>query len=58
MHGRHGRFFAGKDAIIAGAPPLPLQYSMSQNPAKDQALAVLSPVVALSTYIKYSGVLC
>jgi len=33
---------AGKDAT-----PLPLAFSIAQNPAKDQALAALPPVAAL-----------
>ena len=55
MHyqGRHCRFLAGKDAIVAAispAPPLPPLFSVSQNPAKDQALAALPPVAALIMY--------
>jgi hypothetical protein len=30
------------------APPLPLTFSISQNPAKDEALAALPPMVALN----------
>ena len=32
---------------FTGMPPLPLRFSISQNPAKDQALAALPPVAAL-----------
>ena len=43
--GCHGRFLAGKDAIVVAISPLP--FSISQNPAKDQVLAALHPVAAL-----------
>ena len=42
--GRHGRFLAGKAAIV---PLLPSPLSNSQNLAKDQALTALPPMVAL-----------
>ena len=64
--GRHGRFLAGKDAKVATTSPvchhctaLPPPFSISQNPAKDQALVALSPVAALmrvfNTLKKTSG---
>ena len=49
FQGRHSSFLTGKDAIVA---PTPL-FSISQNPAKDQALAALPPVVALCIRIMF-----
>ena len=60
--GRHGRFLAGKDAIVeATSLPLPLlssllppppPFSVLQNLVKDQALVALPPVAALMTVNK------
>ena len=44
IFGRQGRHSGGH---FTGAPLLPPPFSISQNPAKDQALAALPPVVAL-----------
>ena len=44
--GRLGRFSAGKDAVVGATSPM-LPFSISQNPAKDQAFAALPPVAAL-----------
>ena len=43
-HGRHGRFYAGKTAIL---PPLQPPRSISQNSGKAAGLAVLPLVEAL-----------
>ena len=42
IQGRHGRFLAGKAAIVVATLPAPL--SNSQNLAKEQALAALPTV--------------
>ena len=45
LQGSHGRFLAGKAAIVVATSPPPL--SNSQNLGKDQALPSLPPVAAL-----------
>ena len=50
LQGHHGRFLAGKDAIVAATSPARRHcrpFSISQNLAKDQAYAALPPVAAL-----------
>ena len=50
VQGRHGGFLAigrHSGSHFTSAPPLPLPFSISQNPAKDQALAALPFMAAL-----------
>ena len=49
--GRLGRFSAGKDAVVGATSPM-LPFSISQNPAKDQAFAALPPVAALMYHFR------
>ena len=52
VQGCHGRFLAGKDAIVAVTSPA-LPFSIFQNPGKDQALVALPPVAALNHALLY-----
>jgi hypothetical protein len=55
VQGRHGRFLAigrHSGSHFTSPPPLPLPFSISQNPAKDQAFAALPPVAALMYHFR------
>ena len=56
MQDGHGRFLAGKDAIVAVTSPARRcrrRFLFSQNPAKDQALAALPPVAAYENLLAF-----